>query len=154
MLDMATFAMPKSIELDEEASSDEYGRFVIEPLEKGFGNTLGNSLRRVLLSSLEGVSITSIQIDDVPHEFGSIPNVIEDVTAIVLNFKKVLFQCSGDLPRKLELRAQDGGDITAADIETDGVTEVLNPEQHICTLDKKQNFRVELEIDRDRKSVV
>ncbi len=150
MPEMATFAMPQRVALDEESSTDTYGRFIAEPLEKGFGNTLGNALRRVLLSSLEGVSVSSIKIDGVPHEFSSIPNVVEDVTDIVLNFKKVLFECSGDLPRTLELRVKKNGEVTAGDIETDGVTTCLNPEQYLCTLDKERELCIELEIDRGR----
>ncbi|MCJ8331138.1 MAG: DNA-directed RNA polymerase subunit alpha [Lentisphaeria bacterium] len=150
MPDMANFAMPSRLEVDEESCTDTYARFHAEPLEKGFGNTLGNAMRRVLLSSLEGVSISSINIDGVPHEFSSIPNIVEDVTDIVLNFKKVLFECSGDLPRKLELSVKKSGEVTAADIETDGVTEVLNPDQYICMLDSEREFRVELEITRGR----
>ncbi len=150
MPEMAQFAMPQRVVLDEETATDTYGRFIAEPLEKGFGNTLGNALRRVLLSSLDGVSVSNIKIDGVPHEFSSIPNVVEDVTEIVLNFKKVLFECSGDLPRKLELRVKRAGEITAADIETDGVTSCLNPEQYLCTVDKERELLIELEIARGR----
>ena len=150
MPDLASFEMPNRLVIDEDSSTETYGRFIAEPLEKGFGHTLGNAMRRVLLSSLEGVSVSAIQIDGVAHEFSTIDNVVEDVTEIVLNFKKVLFECSGDLPRKLELKVNKSGDVTAADIAIDGVTSVVNPSQHICTLDKERELRIELEIKRGR----
>ncbi|MCH2174299.1 MAG: DNA-directed RNA polymerase subunit alpha [Lentisphaeria bacterium] len=147
---MASFAMPNRLVVEEESYTDTYGRFVAEPLEKGFGNTLGNALRRVLLSSLEGIAVSNILIDGVPHEFTTIEGVVEDVTDIVLNFKKVLFQCSGDLPRKLELRADKAGAVTAANIQEDGVTVILNPEHYICTLDSDRELRIEVEIHKGR----
>jgi DNA-directed RNA polymerase subunit alpha len=150
MPDLATFAMPTKLVVDEESASDTYSRFIAEPLEKGFGHTLGNSLRRVLLSSLEGVSVASIRIDGVPHEFTTIDGVIEDVTDVVLNFKQVRLECSGDLPRTLELRVDKAGEVTAADIMTDGVTKVLNPDQYICTIDRARDLYIELEINRGR----
>lgn len=150
MPDLASFAMPNTLAVNEESASNTYARFTCEPLEKGFGNTLGNALRRILLSSLEGVAVSSIRIDGVPHEFTTIPDVIEDVTDIVLNFKRVLLQCSGDLPRTLELRASKAGEITAAAIAADGVTQVLNPEQPLFTLDKDREIFIELEIDKGR----
>ena len=150
MAEVAALTMPARLLVDEETCTDTYGLFIAEPLEKGFGHTLGNAMRRVLYSSLEGVAISSIKVDGVPHEFSSIPDMIEDVTDLVLNFKKVLFECSGDLPRKLELRINKKGDISAADIEVDGVTSVLNPEQHLCTLDKKRELIVEMEITHGR----
>ena len=147
---LASFEMPSRLAMDEDNSTETYGRFVAEPLEKGFGHTLGNAIRRVLLSSLEGVSASSIHIDGVPHEFSTMDNVVEDVTEVVLNFKKVLFECSGDLPRKLELKVKKSGDVTAADITIDGVTTVINPDQHILTLDKERDLRIEVEIRRGR----
>lgn len=145
------FAMPNKLAVDEETVTETYGKFVAEPLEKGFGHTLGNALRRILWSSLEGIAVTWVKIDDVPHEFTVIPNVIEDVTDVVLNFKRVLFECSGELPRKLELKLTDySGDVTAAHIDTDGVTSVLNPEQHLFTIDKASDIYLELEIDEGR----
>lgn len=150
MPDLASFEMPNRLEIDEDKCTDTYGVFVAEPLEKGFGNTLGNAMRRVLLSSLEGIAVSSIRIDGIQHEFSAIPDIIEDATDIVLNFKKVRFNCSGELPRKLELRASKAGDVTAADIQVDGVTSVINPKQHICTLDKDRDLMIEIEIDSGR----
>lgn len=150
MPDMATFTMPKRLMVDESTATGTYARFIAEPLEQGYGHTLGNALRRVLLSSLEGTAASSIRIDGVPHEFTTIPDVIEDVTDVVLNFKKVRFSCSGDLPRMLELRVSRVGEITAGDISTDGVTQVLNPDQHLFTLDKEREILIEIEVDRGR----
>lgn len=150
MQDVAAFAMPNKLVLEEETATERYAKFVAEPLDKGFGQTLGNALRRILLSSLEGVAVSSIRIDGVPHEFTAVENVLEDVTDIVLNFKKVLFQCSGDLPRKLELHASEAGPVTAGNIAIDGVTSILNPEQVLCTLDKKRELDIEIEITRGR----
>jgi DNA-directed RNA polymerase subunit alpha len=144
------FAMPSQLTVDEKSETDTYGKFFAQPLEKGFGHTLGNALRRILLSSLEGISISSIKIENVAHEFTTIPDVLEDVTDIVLNFKKVLFQCSGDLPRKLELRVTKTGPVTARDIQVDSVTKVLNPDQLICTIDKERELIIEMEIVKGR----
>jgi DNA-directed RNA polymerase subunit alpha len=146
----AQFAMPSRLILDESTATETYGKFAAEPFEKGFGHTIGNSIRRILLSSLEGVSVTWIKIDGVLHEFAEIPDVVEDVTDIVLNFKKIKFTTDGDLPRKLELVKDTKGPVTAADIITDGVSTVLNTDQHICTLDKNTKLRIEFEIDRGR----
>lgn len=146
----ANFAMPSKLVLDESTATNTYGSFIAEPFEKGFGHTIGNSIRRILLSCLEGVSITWIKIDGALHEFATIDDVVEDVTDIVLNFKKVKFTTEGELPRKLELVKTTKGAVTAADIITDGVTTVVNPEQYICTLDKNTKFRVEFEIRKGR----
>lgn len=145
------FAMPNRLVVDEETASDTYARFTAEPLEKGFGHTIGNALRRVLWSSLEGIAITWIKIDGVPHEFTTMPHVLEDVTDIVLNFKKVLFECSGDLPRKLEIKLSNrSGEVKAGDISGDGVTRVINPDQHLLTIDKPIDLYIEMEIDKGR----
>ncbi|MBN1863841.1 MAG: DNA-directed RNA polymerase subunit alpha [Victivallales bacterium] len=144
------FPVPKSIKFDEGTATGVYGRFTIEPLQAGFGHTLGNSLRRVLLSSLEGAAIQAVRIDGVSHEFATMPHVIEDVTEIVLNLKKVKVLLHSDSPKVLELRKDSAGAVTAGDIITDGTVEILNPEQVICTLDKKVSFRAELEISKGR----
>jgi DNA-directed RNA polymerase subunit alpha len=142
--------MPRALVVDESTATRTYARFVAEPMEKGFGHTIGNSLRRVLLSSMEGVAVSSVRIDGVKHEFSNIPDVVEDVTEIVLNIKQVKLECSGDLPRTLELRADKAGAVTADSIQEDGVTQVLNPDLVICTLDCDSPLRMELEIDRGR----
>lgn len=143
------FEFPGKLQIAEGATST-FAKFIVEPLVHGFGNTIGNAMRRVLLSSMEGVAVSSIRIDGVSHEFCTIENVIEDVMDIVLNVKKLKFTCDGDLPRTLELVHDKEGEVTGRDIREDGVTKVLNPEQVICTLDKDTTFRMELEIDRGR----
>ncbi len=153
------FELPKSLEIDEATRTDTFARFTAEPWEHGFGNTIGNALRRVLLSSMEGVAVTSIRIsyeDDngqdvrVPHEFTTIPDVLEDVTQIVLNVKKLKFLCDGELPRTLQLVAEHAGPVTGENIRVDDKTTVLTQDQLICTLDKDRAFRMELDIDRGR----
>lgn len=142
------FTMPSGVETDEKSKTSCYGKFTIQPLEKGFGHTLGNSLRRVLLSSMEGVAPTAIRIDGVLHEFATLAGVKEDVAEIVLNLKKLRFSCQGELPRTLELRVAKEGAVTAAAIGRDATAEVINKDQLICTLDKDMPFRMEIEIDR------
>jgi DNA-directed RNA polymerase subunit alpha len=142
--------MPSALEIDEATATTTYAKFTAEPWENGFGHTLGNALRRLLLSSMEGVAVASVRIDGVAHEFTSIPNVIEDVTEIILNVKRLRLQCDGETPRTLELYADKAGPVTAAAVRDDGVTTVLNPDLLICTLDKDKPFRMELEISRGR----
>lgn len=144
------FELPNALVVDEATATPRYARFISEPWENGFGHTMGNALRRVLLSSMEGVAVASIRIDGVSHEFSSIPDVLEDVMLIILNIKKLKFSCDGTLPRTLELYADEAGEVTAANIREDGVTTVLNPEQVICTLDKNRPLRMELELERGR----
>lgn len=144
------FELPNALVVDEATATSRYARFVAEPFENGFGHTMGNALRRVLLSSMEGVAVSSIRIDGVSHEFSSIPDVLEDVMLIILNVKRLKFSCDGSLPRTLELYADQAGEVTAANIREDGVTTVLNPEQVICTLDKNRPLRMELELERGR----
>ena len=140
------FPMPKSIVVDEATMTDTYAKFTAEPFQRGYGHTLGNSLRRVLLSSLEGAAICSVRIDGVKHEFDSLENVVEDVTEIVLNLKNVRLNLHGEGPKLLEIRKDKAGPVTAANIICDSTVEVLNPEQVICTLDKDKPFRAEIEV--------
>ena len=140
------FPMPKSIVVDESTMTDTYARFIAQPFQSGFGHTLGNSLRRVLLSSLNGAAISSVRIDGAKHEFDSLDNVVEDVAEIVLNLKKVRLNLYSDEPKKLEIRKDKAGKVTAADIICDSNVEVLNPDQLICTLDKSLPFRAEIEV--------
>ncbi|MCF7853551.1 MAG: DNA-directed RNA polymerase subunit alpha [Candidatus Pacebacteria bacterium] len=142
--------MPQALEIDENTASDVYAKFVAEPWEKGFGHTVGNALRRVLLSSLDGIAVSTVRIDGVPHEFTTISDVIEDVTEVILNIKKLRFRCEGDLPRTLELYADKAGPVTGGNIREDGVTDVLNKDQVVCTLDRDRPVRMEIEIDRGR----
>ncbi|MGB8990578.1 MAG: DNA-directed RNA polymerase subunit alpha [Desulfobaccales bacterium] len=125
---------PKRLEVDSETHSRFYGKFACEPLERGFGTTLGNALRRVLLSSLRGSAITAVRIKDVYHEFSAIPGVLEDVTEILLNLKQVRLKVLTDGIKMLHLEANGQGELTAGDIQTDGTVEILNPEHHLATL--------------------
>lgn len=149
MAAISAFPMPHSVETDG-ATTDTYGKFTAAPFQSGFGHTIGNSLRRVLLSSLEGAAISAVRIDGAAHEFASLPNVIEDVTEIILNLKKVRLIVDGDMPKTLEISKGKAGPVTAADIATGGTVEVLNPDQLICTLDKDTDFRAELELSVGR----
>lgn len=138
------------IETEELTEDGKHGRFVVEPLECGFGNTLGNSLRRVLLSSLEGCAVTSIKIDGVLHEFSTIPGVKEDVTEIVLNMKSVVAKLYETSPKVVEISAQGPCVVTAGDIKCDSEVEILNPEQHIATLGEDAKLNMEITIDKGR----
>ncbi len=138
--------MPKRVVKDDAQSEENYGVFVAEPFEAGYGRTIGNSIRRILLSSLEGASISSIKIEGALHEFCTLPGVVEDVTDIVLNLKGVLLKMSSREVRKLKLSVKGPGEVTAGDIETDGIVEVLNPDHHIATLDADGKIDAELEV--------
>jgi DNA-directed RNA polymerase subunit alpha len=138
--------MPKRLTKDESASNETYAKFIAEPFETGYGHTIGNSLRRVLLSSLEGAAIASIKVDGAMHEFATVEGVVEDVTEIVLNLKKVLFKAHTRDAQTLLLSANKEGEVTAADIQLNQNVEIVNPTQHICTLDKKKKFEMELEV--------
>jgi len=138
--------MPKRLQKDEQTATDTYAKFVAEPFETGYGHTVGNSIRRVLLSSLEGGAITSFKVDGAMHEFATIPGVLEDVTDLVLNLKQVKFKVHSREPQTLLLSVNKEGAVTAADIELNQNVELVNPKQHICTLDKKKKFEMELEV--------
>ena len=122
------------IECIETPADDSYGKYVIEPLERGYGTTLGNSLRRVLLSSLPGTAVTSIRISGIQHEFSTIPGVKEDVTEIVLNVKRIIARLHSEEPKTVYIEAAGEGEVTAGDIKADAEVEILNPELHIATL--------------------
>ncbi len=138
------------IETEELSADGKYGRFVVEPLERGFGNTLGNSLRRVLLSSLEGVAVTSIKINGVLHEFSTIPGVKEDVTEIVLNMKSLVAKLHSNGPKIVEINAEGPCEVTAANIKCDSEVEILNPELHIATLGEDSKLNMEITLDKGR----
>ena len=145
---MNGFKTPEVKIIGSEDSS--HGTFVAEPLERGFGTTLGNSLRRVLLSSLPGYAITSVKIDGVLHEFSTIPNVKEDVTEIVLNLKGVILKINGEGPKTMYIDANTAGEITAKDIKCDSEVEILNPTHHIATLDADAHVVMELVANKNR----
>lgn len=137
----------ETVELSEDA---KYGKFVVEPLERGYGTTLGNSLRRILLSSLPGAAVTSVQIDGVLHEFSTIDGVVEDVTAIILNVKKLALKIYSDEEKTLEIDVQGEGVVTAADITHDSDVEILNPDLHIATLAEGGRLRMRMTARRGR----
>ncbi len=133
---LGRFEMPKRLSKEDSTATETYAKFIAEPFETGYGHTIGNSLRRVLLSSLEGAAITSIKIDGAQHEFGTVDGVTEDVTDIVLNLKKILFKAQAREPQTLLLSVNKEGPVLAGDIELAQNLEIVNPKQHICTLDK------------------
>lgn len=138
------------IECTEISENNTFGRFSVEPLERGFGHTLGNSLRRVLLNSLPGAAVTSIQIDGVQHEFSTIPGVKEDVSEIILNFKELALKLYCDGEKKLEINAEGPCELTAADIRVDDEVEIVNPGLHIATLDENAKLHMWITLDRGR----
>ena len=146
---MIEIEKPK-IDTEELSADGRYGRFVVEPLERGFGTTLGNSLRRVLLSSLPGVAVTCIKIDGVLHEFSTIPGVKEDVTEIVLNIKGLTAKLHCDGPKTVEISAEGPCEVTADAIKCDSEVEILNPEMHIATLGEGAKLYMELTLDKGR----
>jgi len=148
-LGMIEIEKPKieTVEISEDAT---FGKFVVEPLERGYGTTLGNSLRRILLSSLPGAAVTSVQIDGALHEFSTIDGVVEDVTTIVLNLKNLALKIYSDEVKTLEIDVQGEGTVTAADLIYDSDVEVLNPDLHIATLNEKGNLHMKLSAERGR----
>lgn len=146
---MIEIEKPK-IETVEISDESTFGKFVVEPLERGYGTTLGNSLRRILLSSLPGSAVTSVQIDGVLHEFSTIEGVVEDVTTVILNLKKLALKVYSDEEKTLEIDVQGEGKVTAADITHDSDVEVLNPDLHIATLDSNSSFRARITAERGR----
>lgn len=144
------FEMPKKLECDDSTYSDSYGKFIAEPFERGYGITIGNSLRRVLLSSIEGSAVTSIKIEGVLHEFSSIPGVVEDVPEIVLNIKKLILRAHTKNPKTIFIKVEKKGEVKAKDIITDETIEVVNSDLHIATLSKNTKFYVEMEVGRGR----
>jgi len=142
--------LPTSVEQDTTVSSDKYGRFFIEPFERGFGTTIGNSLRRVLLSSLEGSAVTSIKIAGVDHEITSINGVMEDVTEIVLNVKSLVVRLDSDQPKTMKISVEKAGVVTAADIVADPAIELINKDAVIATLTKELDFEMEMVVEKGR----
>lgn len=138
------------IECVDKDSDTNYGKFVIEPLERGYGTTLGNSLRRVLLSSLPGAAVTSVKIDGVLHEFSTMPNILEDTTEIILNIKKLILKYDGNERKIIRLEQQGKKNVTAADITRDAEVEILNPDLHIATLDEGARLEMEMTVERGR----
>ena len=146
---MIEFKKPR-IECSDQPSDEFYGRFVVEPLERGYGTTLGNALRRVLLSSLPGTAVTSIKIAGIQHEFSTIPGVKEDVTEIVLNVKSIIAKLHDEGPKTVYIEASGECEVTAGDIKTDSDVEILNPDLHIATLGQDASLSMELTLDNGR----
>ena len=146
---MLEIEKPK-IECAEMAEDGSYGKFVVEPLERGYGITLGNALRRILLSSLPGVAVNSIKIENVLHEFSTVKGVKEDVTELILNIKSLALKMSGEGPKTIYIDAKGPGEVTAGDIKTDGDVEVISKDLHIATLDEDGRLYMELVVNRGR----
>ncbi|MBK8976472.1 MAG: DNA-directed RNA polymerase subunit alpha [Planctomycetes bacterium] len=144
------FELPSQVRLDIDSASDSFGRFVVEPFERGFGTTIGNGLRRVLLSSIEGTAVTSVKIDGVVHEYSTIPGVLEDITHIILNFKKLRVRMHTDAPTMLRLDVSRKGEVTAGMIEGDQNVEVVNPDLVLCTLTDDVRFYAEIQVRKGR----
>ena len=144
------FQMPKRLVCDEETATDNYSKFSAEPFERGYGHTIGNSIRRILLSSLEGAAVTGVKIKGVMHEFSTIPGVTEDVTEIILNLKSLRFKLYSEGPEKIFLKATKKGEVTARNIELNSNIEILNPSTHIATLDKDTDLEMEIEVSKGR----
>lgn len=144
------FQMPKRLECDDASYTETYGKFIAEPFERGYGVTLGNSLRRILLSSLEGSAVTSVRIEGISHEFASIPGVLEPVTDIVLNIKQLILRSHSKVSKTIYIKANQAGPVRAADIIRDETIEILNPDLLLATLTRDTKFNMEMEISRGR----
>ncbi|MBI5865138.1 MAG: DNA-directed RNA polymerase subunit alpha [Planctomycetes bacterium] len=142
--------LPTRVVRDDAISTDRFGRFMIEPFERGFGTTVGNSLRRILLSSLEGSAVTHARIAGADHEFCSLTGVLEDVTDIILNIKAIVVDVDADTPKKMRIQRNSKGEIRAGDFECDPGVDVFNPDQLICTLTDNVKFSTELTVARGR----
>jgi len=142
--------MPKGIVIDEPTYKDTFGRFIAEPLERGYGLTLGNAFRRILLSSIPGASVVAVKIEGVLHEFSTIPGVVEDVTEIVLNLKQMRLRLHSEHPKTLYLKVQAKGGVTATKIEPDADVEIINPDLHLATLSEDAILKMEMTVDHGR----
>jgi DNA-directed RNA polymerase subunit alpha len=144
------FQLPKRLECDESSYTNYYGKFSAAPFERGYGVTLGNSLRRVLLSSVEGSAVTSVKIDGVHHEFSTIPGVLEDIPEVILNIKNLVLNSHSKIPKTIYIKRDNKGEVKAKDIEGDETIEIINPDLHIATLTKEAKFHLEMEVARGR----
>ncbi len=150
MQQLKGFQKPKRMEYDGDTLTDYYGKFTVEPFEQGFGITIGNALRRTLLSAIPGAAITSMKIDGIYHEFSSIPGLLEDATDIILNLKEVCLKLYVDHPKTIYIRSNQAGEIKAKDIICDADLEVLNPDLHIATLDEGYSLDIEMTVEKGR----
>lgn len=148
------FQMPRGVQIDEESLSDDYGLFSVQPLERGFGATIGNALRRVLLSSIEGAAVKAVKIEGIQHEFTVIEGVVEDVTEIVLNLKEICLRMHTDADKLLYFKKEGPGELKAGDLQVDADVEVMNPDLHIATLDKDGVLDMEVTVGKGRGYVL
>jgi len=144
------FELPNRVSIEKETYTDTYGKFIAEPFERGFGITIGNGLRRILLSSIEGSAVTSVKIGGVEHEFSTIPGVVEDTIDIILNIKNLVVKLHSDKPRKIRIEAKKKGEVRAGDIIMDDGVEVINEDLHIATISENVNFNVEMDVKKGR----
>jgi DNA-directed RNA polymerase subunit alpha len=144
------FELPNRVSIEKETHTDTYGKFIAEPFERGFGITVGNGLRRVLLSSIEGSAVTSVKIGGVEHEFSTIPGVVEDAIDIILNIKNLVVKLHSDKPGKIKIETKKKGEITAGDVITDDGVEVINEDLYIATLSENKKFNVEMDVKKGR----
>ena len=147
---LKSFELPKKIVFDEKTYTPTYGKVLAEPFEKGYGITIGNSLRRVLLSSIEGTAVTNIKVEGVLHEFSTIPGVYEDMTQIIMNIKGLVLRSHFKTPKPMFLSVNKKGEVTAKDIKTDETVEIINPDHHIATLTENATLEMELKVERGR----
>lgn len=147
---LKNFELPKRIAFDEETYTPTYGKVVAEPFEKGYGVTIGNSLRRILLSSIEGTAVTQIKIEGALHEFATIPGVYEDITQLIMNVKGLVLRSHFKEPKPMFLSVSKKGEVKAADIKTDETVEIINPDHHIATLTEDTTFEIEMKVERGR----
>ncbi|MYK51846.1 MAG: DNA-directed RNA polymerase subunit alpha [Gemmatimonadetes bacterium] len=148
------FQMPRFVQIDEESLSDDYGLFSVQPLERGFGATIGNALRRVLLSSIEGAAVKAVKIEGIQHEFTVIEGVVEDVTEVVLNLKEICLRMHTDADKLLYVKKEGPGELKAGDLQVDADVEVMNPDLHIATLDKDGVLDMEVTVGKGRGYVL
>lgn len=144
------FKMPRGVEFEPEGATGSWGKYVIEPLEQGFGLTLGNAIRRVLLSAIEGTAITAVKIDGVLHEYSTIPNVYEDTTEIIMNLRRLVLHLEGSRPKTIYLDVEGEGEVTGHDIIADPDVKIINPDQKIATLAEGGRLKMEMEVSRGR----
>lgn len=151
---LKNFQMPRSVQIDEESLTENFGQFTVQPLERGFGTTIGNALRRVLLSAIEGAAIKAVKIEGIQHEFTIVDGVVEDITEIVLNLKEVCIRVHSEEDKLLRIKKEGPSVLTAGDLAVDASIEILNPEQHIATLDKDGVLDMELTVGKGRGYVL
>ena len=149
-LKLKNFEMPKKVECDDKVSNNTFGKFTIEPFERGFGTTIGNALRRVMLSSLEGTAVRAVRIKNVLHEFSTIKDVKEDVVEIILNLKQLIVKSSGDSPKVLALKVKGAKEVKASNIKVSSGVEIINPDLHIATLNKNGELDMEIHVGKGR----